>query len=137
MNDLAGEIEWIAIALGGVLGAVSRFGLTRAFVAYPLIEWVFRGTVSGGLARDPAWGTLVANLAACLGLGMLTAGGLDASALAFGAVGLCGSLSTFSTLCADVQRLLHEGRRLWAFLYLCAQGIGGPALLLAGRTLAL
>lgn len=155
MIDPSASVEWIAIAFGGALGAVARFALTRAVGVARRAQHVLTAPEPSALARDPAWATLTANLLACLALGWLTAGfspalaasaletrtatrpiGLESLGLAFGATGLCGSLSTFSTLCADARRLASVGPPGSALLYLLVQAVGGPALLLLGATLA-
>lgn len=122
MSELDSPLGWLAIALGGAVGAVLRSSITRLFVAASP-----RRLRTGDDAWDPAWATLLANLTACLLLGLVTrSAGLLA---AFAGVGVCGALSTFSTLCADVRRLTAGGRRPAAALYLAGHLVGGPGLL--------
>lgn len=131
---------WAAIAAGGATGAVLRGLLARA------------ATSPSARSRprfDPALATLIANLGACALLGAWNAGAelRDASlsgtipdALsAFVAIGVCGSLSTFSTLCADATRLARAGPRSEGLRratgYLLAHLAGGPLALVAGAWL--
>ncbi len=101
---MGNETTW-AIALGGALGALIRGALIRAQLT------------SGDLSRA----TLCANAAGCFLIGFWMAAISDSDlagrsrALApwvdfFVIVGLCGGLTTFSTLCADATRLLREER---------------------------
>lgn len=116
--DAGGPIAWTAVAAGGAVGALLRWSLL-------------------GLARrfDPALATLAANLAACGLLGVVTSGAtgresefgtLQPALSAFLTIGLCSSLSTFSTLCGDTVRLLRLRSRLGLVMYLAAHLIGGP-----------
>lgn len=125
--DAGGPIAWMAIAAGGALGALLRWSLL-------------------GLARrfDPALATLAANLAACGLLGVVTSGAtvreadlgtLQPALSAFLTIGLCSSLSTFSTLCADTVRLLRSRSRLELVASLAAHLLGGPIALALGSRL--
>lgn len=129
--------SWIAIAAGGAAGAVLRGLLARA-AASPS-----RGRRP---QFDPSLATLAANLGACALLGAFTAraelagpeasGGFAGALSAFVAIGFCGSLSTFSTLCADAVRLARAEPRPRgtgrAIGYLLAHLAGGPLALAAG-----
>jgi fluoride exporter len=90
---------WL-VALGGALGAVAR------------------ATVSTTMqARWPStlpWGTIVVNVVGCLALGLL-AGALDSRPhlnpawRTFGAVGVLGAFTTFSTFENETLALLQRG----------------------------
>ena len=93
--------HWLAIAVGGALGAMARYavamGATRlAGNGFP-------------------WGTLVANVVGCLLLGCLAEWALHSEALSpwmqkgLG-IGVLGALTTFSTFAHDTFRLAEEGR---------------------------
>ena len=90
--------DLVAVALGGAVGSVGRWGIGNVLRA-----WV------PGL---PA-GTLVANVAAGLIIGLVT--GLDATAplpsqtRLLLTVGLCGGLSTFSTFSNETLQLIEAG----------------------------
>lgn len=141
MIGMSEPTSWAAIAVGGAAGAVLRGLLARA-----------AGSPSPRARHrfDPALATLAANLSACALLGGWTAGaeragpafsgGFPGALSAFVTIGFCGSLSTFSTLCADAVRLARAesgsrgpGR---AIGYLLAHLAGGPLALAAGTWLA-
>ena len=90
---------WL-VALGGALGAVARALLSTAIQS-----------------RWPAtlpWGTIVVNVSGCLVLGVLS-GALEArphlspTVRAFGAVGVLGAFTTFSTFENETLALLQRG----------------------------
>lgn len=95
MNNL------ILIFLGGGLGSLARFGVGKA-----LSEW----------SVSVPYGTLVANVLACVILGFFT--GVVALRLsdtvlpyrAFLAVGFCGGFSTFSTFSNETLLMLLNNR---------------------------
>lgn len=96
----------LLVALGGATGASLRFLTDR---------WVQARHDSGF-----PWGTLTVNAAGSLILGFLAGAaffGVTAPALqtALG-VGLCGSLTTFSTFGYESVRLLGGGDRLFGLL---------------------
>lgn len=96
---LAMRSLWI-VALGGALGAVARAILSTAIHA----RW----------PSNLPWGTIVVNLTGCLLLGLL-AGVLESRPhlnptwRAFGAVGVLGAFTTFSTFENETLALLQRG----------------------------
>jgi len=133
-------LQGIAIAVGGALGALVRGGLLIAATSLEAPRTRSRATASA---------ILVANLAACVLLGAaarLTArAAADPGAawtwagevaIAFATAGVCGSLSTFSTICADLAQLVRAGRFRLGALYLGAHLLGGPLAFRLGLTLA-
>ena len=86
------------------------------------------------------WATLVVNAAGSGALGALTgafaAGAVDATWLAVGGAGLCGGLTTFSTLALDVVVLARERRWGRAAGYVGAQLGAGAALFALGHAIA-
>jgi CrcB protein len=102
----------LLVALGAVPGAWLRFWLVNQ--------------LEPRLPRRH-WGTLVVNLVACFGLGLLTGcqrgQGLPAPLVLLVAVGFLGSLSTFSSLAAELHDCLRQGQRRQAL------GLGGSSLL--------
>jgi CrcB protein len=92
-------MPWILVAIGGALGAVSRYGVDRAFVS------VIGPTVLG---------TFVVNITGSFLLGMFLAlsdgrFGWPLEARFFVAVGFLGSYTTFSTLTVASVQLAGAG----------------------------
>ena len=120
-------LELLPIAAGGALGAILRAMLHRG------IARIGRGH---RLPIGPALATLTANGLGCLALSAwLNAAPLSATGAVTWAdplvtIGVCGGLTTFSTLCGDAVRLDRAERRA-AVTYLAATlavGLGGWSL---------
>lgn len=117
---------WAAIAAGGAVGALLRWSLLRLASRF-----------------EPAVATLTANLIACGVLGAATAqastasdaGAIGTALAAFLTIGLCGSLSTFSTLCGDLIRQLRSGSPGGWIASLAAHLFGGPLAFAVGSLL--
>lgn len=99
-------MSWLLVFLGGALGAPLRYLTDRAV-----------------RARHDAlfpWGTLCANVAGCLVLGLLTgaavAGAAGETLQLWLGTGLCGALTTYSTFSYETLRLAETGARLLAGL---------------------
>lgn len=93
---------YIWVALGGMLGAISRFGVSRLL---PFAD----------PARHFPWATLGVNLLGCLVLGIVAAfwKGRDAGAVDWKLLlgtGFCGAFTTFSTFSLETIQLLELGR---------------------------
>ena len=112
----------LAVAAGGALGAVARWGVSLA--------------VARGLANHPTWGgfplgTVLVNVLGAFALAWLVsageARGLGSPGLRlFLGTGLLGALTTFSTFGLDAHGLITQGRAGQGLLYL------GGTLVLAG-----
>lgn len=112
----------LAVALGGALGALLRWGV--AVLA------------ARGLASHPTWsgfplGTVIVNVVGVFALAWLMAAGevrgVGSPALRlFLGTGLLGALTTFSTFSLDAHGLFVQGRTSHGLLYL------GSTLILAG-----
>jgi fluoride exporter len=93
---------WLAVFLGGGLGSMMRYGVTRLVLALDL-----RGAFP--------YATLASNVLAAILLALLTLrlqselAGRDALK-AFLAIGICGGFSTFSTFSYENFLLLREGQ---------------------------
>ena len=95
--------EWdllAVIAVGGVLGAEARYGLSR-WITHP--------------AGTMPWSTVVINLVGSMLLGVLMATiearGAHRLVRPFVGVGVLGGFTTFSTFAVDVDVLLHAAPR--------------------------
>jgi len=107
----------LAAAAGGACGAVLRWVI--AMVVAARTSW-------------PTWtGTLIANLLACFGVGLLLslADPLDRTLLI---AGFFGALSTFSTFVFELTVLLLQRRRLELLLAAVLTVVLGPLLYWAG-----
>lgn len=127
--------SFAAVGLGGTLGA-----LLRGLVFHGVARWQQPSTAHA--AHDLGWAgaTLFVNglgslvLGVCLGLA--SAIDLGRSGELFWMTGVCGSMTTFSTVCADAIRLGAALSRRTQLFYLGAHLILGPACFLVGRSLA-
>ena len=114
----------LLIALGGALGAVSRYLVSAG--------------IQQALPAALPVGTLVVNLSGSLVIGFLYQ--LSASAIIpptfreFAAIGFLGSYTTFSTLALETNTLMRDGERLMATAYLAATVVGGLLACVAGMT---
>ena len=98
----------VLIALGGALGAVSRFLLGNA--------------VSKAIGSALPYGTVVVNVIGCFAMGLLMTIIVDrellpASWCLFLCVGLLGGFTTFSSFAYEGLMLLNEGRLLAVLTY--------------------
>ncbi len=94
VRGAGGAQDALAVAAGGAVGALARAGLAEALApadgAWP-------------------WATLLANVVGTLLLAVLVRRGVAGRAgLALGP-GLCGALTTFSTLLVELVALLRDG----------------------------
>jgi fluoride exporter len=119
----------IAIGVGGMLGAYLR---------YLLAGWVY-----GRTGTEFPWGTLTVNVSGSFALGvllpLLELNGSPLELRGFVTVGVLGAFTTFSTFAVETLRLLQDGQRLRAALYVTASlGLGLAVIWLGfalGRTL--
>ncbi|MEV8317680.1 fluoride efflux transporter CrcB [Streptomyces sp. NPDC059900] len=97
-------MNWLCVVAGAMIGAPLRFLTDRAVQARH--DTVF------------PWGTLAANVAGSLILGVLTgatvAGAASSHIQLFLGTGLCGALTTYSTFSYDTLRLAEGGSRFYA-----------------------
>jgi len=98
----------VAVFLGGGLGSLARFGLSR-FIATNVAE--------GGLP----WATIAANVLACVVLALVMLKWqsqlqFKPLALPLLAIGFCGGFSTFSTFSYENYLLMKQGAILAASL---------------------
>ena len=115
---------WLAVALGGMVGATLRYGATIAATK----------TFGHGFP----YGTLIVNVAGSFAMGALVelmalSWSASQEARLFLAVGLLGSFTTFSTFSLDFYTLYGRGAYGLLFLY----ALGSFGLSLAGLVLGL
>lgn len=117
----------VAVALGGALGAVSR---------YLLGSWI--QTMSGG---SFPWGTWTVNVLGSLLLGFamvwLTETLASAELRLFVMVGLLGSFTTFSTFSFETVELIREGLWMRAGIYSLGSLAIGILAVVAGAAAAI
>ncbi len=119
------ESRWagvVAIALGGAIGALLRFGLAELF---PVAPGTFPTT------------TFTENMIGCFLLGLVLTLLLErwrASRYArpFLCIGLLGAFTTFSGFAVETDHLIDAGQGGVALAYVLASVVGGVTLALVG-----
>lgn len=114
-----------AIAVGGALGALARWGIGQALPAWD------------GASLPMA--TLLANLAGCLAIGVLASLPIVTQGREwlhrFLITGVLGGFTTFSALALEVGVLAGDGHLPLAVAYLAITLIGGLLAVALGRVL--
>lgn len=115
---------WLAVAAGGALGAVARFGLSRAVHA-----------VTG---TGFPWGTLIVNVGGCLAMGLFYVLLVERYSVgpelrAAIIVGLLGAFTTFSAFSMETLNLMERGAHAMAAVNV----VGSVLLCLGGAWLGL
>ena len=116
----------VAIAAGGSLGTLARYGVDRALA-------------QGGPGFP--WATLAVNVTGSFILGLvvtLTTGRWERARFVrpFAVIGFCGGFTTFSTMMVEIAQHGQHGRVGTAAVYLAASLVGGPAAVVVGMALA-
>ncbi len=118
---------FIAVAVGGLLGAPCRYLLDRG--------------INGRIETDLPWGTFVINISGAFLLGLLTgltiARHLSPLGNALLGTGFCGAYTTFSTFTFESVRLLEDGRFFEAVANVSASVLIGLGAAAAGVVLGL
>jgi fluoride exporter len=118
----------LAVSLGAIAGALSRYYITIWFIHY--------------FGRGFPHATLVINLTGSFAMGLLTTLVIDRTLLISPelrlliAVGFLGSYTTFSTYELDTMNLLQESNLSTAFLYWFGSATGGYLSLYLGSIVA-
>jgi CrcB protein len=112
-----------AVALGGALGAVLRYTVTLLLA-------------SAATRGEFPWATLTVNFAGTALLAVLTALALNGRGLSDGwqiflGPGLCGALTTFSTVAVELVLLVRAGATSQAVLYGAVSFAGSLAIVIA------
>lgn len=120
-------MTWLAVAIGGALGALARYLLS--------------GWLTSLLGRGFPWGTFGVNLLGCCLIGMLYIWLTQELKLApiWQAVliaGFTGAFTTFSAFALEALALLENGRAVVAISYVTASLLLGIAGVAAGMKLA-
>jgi CrcB protein len=115
--------KFVLVAVGGSLGALSRYGIT-----------LFSVRIFGD--KFPA-GTLLVNLGGCLLIGLSFALGVERdvmppSARLFFVTGFLGALTTFSTYGIESVNFFRNGMLDATILNIAANNIGGLCMVLVG-----
>lgn len=114
--------ELTAVFAGGAAGALARTGLAEGLPV---------------TAASWPWATLAANLTGCLLLGVvLTRSAAGSARRGLLGPGLCGGLTTFSTLQLELVELAEGGSVALAAAYAAASVVLGLVAIDAGRRLA-
>jgi CrcB protein len=117
--------ELAAIFLGGAIGALARYGLAQA-LPHEAGSW--------------PWATFIVNVAGALALGYLTTRLQErlpptAYRRPLLGTGLCGALTTFSTMQVELVQMLDDGRAGLAAGYAAASLAAGVLAIAAATNL--
>lgn len=119
--------NYLVVALGGFVGAPSRYLLDRA--------------VNRRVESDLPWGTFLVNISGSFVLGFLTGltlgNYLAPRAKLLLGTGFCGAYTTFSTFTFETLRLIEVGQILEAMLNIAASLVVGLLGAAAGVALGL
>jgi CrcB protein len=119
-------VNWLLVVVGAMAGAPLRYLTDRAVQSRH--DTVF------------PWGTFTVNMSGCLILGLITgavvAGGVSSDVQLLLGTGLCGALTTYSTLSYETLRLAEEGARLFAAANAVASILTGLGAAFTGAAVA-
>jgi CrcB protein len=112
-------MNWIAIAIGGAIGAVSRYGIAQIVIL-----------ING--ANAAPFATIMVNVigSGLMGViyGYLSTGGMLAETVrVFIMIGFLGALTTFSTFSMDIMAAIDRGQVVYAVIY-AAVSVAGSIL---------
>ena len=118
--------DWLAVGIGGFVGAISRFQITLSL----------SGWSTQRFGRVYPFGTFAVNIVGCLLIGILMALAVDKKLPDFWqkalVTGCLGSLTTFSTFSYETVGLIRDDRPGLAALYVVANLVIGLAAVVIG-----
>lgn len=117
-------MKWMFIALGGAMGAISRYGI---------------GLLSGNLSGHVQWGTTIVNITGCFLIGFLSVlllGEKHHMWRLFLLTGFCGGFTTFSSFAIEQKQLFETGNWAYQLLHFGANNILGIIFVFIGYSLA-
>ena len=113
-------VSLLVVALGGSLGAVTRYGISRLWgLAAPKLEFPFPTlfvNVTGSALLGAMFGLMEPDMTSLL----------EAPLLLFAGVGFCGAYTTFSSFCTETVTLIPKSGWL-ALAYVVASIAGSIA----------
>jgi CrcB protein len=109
-------MNWITIAIGGAIGAVSRYGIAQIVIL-----------ING--ANAAPFATIMVNV---IGLGLMgviygylsTGGMLAETVRVFIMIGFLGALTTFSSFSMDIMAAIDRGQVVYAVVYVAVSVVG-------------
>lgn len=110
----------MAVGMGGALGSAARYGVAQAWPTP---------------AHGFPWATFVTNVTGCLAIGLLLGVRRTPTARAFGATGVLGGFTTFSTFAIEGDGLWRADRPWLAAAYVAGTLLVALAATWLGRTL--
>lgn len=117
---------YLAIFIGGGLGSLARFGLSK-----------FNGEVNSNWVT---FGTFLANMISCFILGYVVAysikNGLSDNLKILLITGFCGGFSTFSTFSYELFTFVQRGSYSMAVIYLLTSVFFGLLMIILGIKIA-
>ncbi len=122
---------FLAIGLGGALGAVARYVLSNLITVLTDAAFPFF-----------PYGTWVVNALGCLTIGVIFTLGLETTWItptgrAFLITGFLGAFTTFSTFANEALLLFQEGKIATALLYILSSNLVGLGFVALGHLLVL
>ena len=117
--------EIIAVAVGGAVGALIRYGISKANVGLNLPVNTFITNALGAV--------IIGIIVGMIGAGIIAQG----HTAHFWKTGFCGGLTTFSTFSLETLTLIEEDRLLIALMYVVATVTICVAGVYLGRTIFL
>lgn len=122
-NSVSTGLSFFYVAIGSMLGGVSRYGLTLA--------------TKNHAAFSLPWGTLISNIAGCLIIGFLAGVGAKTELLSIEmrlllATGFCGGFTTMSSFVYELGQFVQDKEYFYASSYFAVTFAGAGLAFLMG-----